>query len=78
VVGVWHAVGEVVRFAEVVRMRRQRENRRCHVRCLGIIAASVDAARTAVAVAPMAERGVWVSRLRKLEELEAWASGGVA
>jgi hypothetical protein len=59
-------------------MRRQRENRRCHARCLGIIAASVAAARVAVATAPIAERGVWLSRVRKLEELEAWASGGVA
>lgn len=59
-------------------MRRQRENRRCHSRCLGIIAASVTAARLAVATAPAAERGVWMSRVRKLEELEAWASGGIA
>ncbi len=59
-------------------MRRQRENRLRHARCLGIIAASVAAARTAVATAPMAERGVWISRVRKLEELEAWVSGGVA
>jgi hypothetical protein len=59
-------------------MRRQRESRRCHARCLGIIAASVAAARTAVATAPMAERGVWIARVRKLEELEAWVSGGVA
>jgi hypothetical protein len=72
------AVGEVVRFAEVVRMRRQRENRRRHARCVSIISASVSAARVAVATAPAAERWVWMSRLRKLEELEAWASGGVA
>jgi hypothetical protein len=72
------AVGEVVRFAEVVRMRRQRESRRCHARCLGIISASVAAARIAVATAPVAERNVWLSRVRKLEELEAWVSGGGA
>jgi hypothetical protein len=59
-------------------MRRQRENRRCHTRCLGIIAASVAAARVAATTAPARERWVWMSRLRKLEELEAWASGGVA
>jgi hypothetical protein len=71
-------VGEVVRFAEVVRFRRRRESRRRHLRCLEIISSSVAAARVAVATAPAADRGVWVSRLRKLEELEAWASGGGA
>ena len=72
------AVGEVVRFAEVIRLRRQRESRRCHARCLHILAASVAAARDEVARAPMAEREVWLVRLRKLEELEAYASGGMA
>jgi hypothetical protein len=71
-------VGELVPFAEVVRYRRRRESRRCHVRCLEIIAASVAAARVAAATSPARERAVWVSRLRKLEELETWASGGVA
>jgi hypothetical protein len=59
-------------------MRRQRESRRRHARCLAIISASVSAARVAAASAPASERWVWMSRLRKLEELEAWASGGVA
>jgi len=59
-------------------MRRRREHRRCHARCLGIISASVAAARVAVTTAPAAERWVWMTRLRKLEELEAWVSGGVA
>jgi len=59
-------------------MRRQRESRRHHARCLGIISASVTAARAAAAIAPPWERGVWLSRVRKLEELEAWASGGGA
>jgi len=45
---------------------------------LGIITASVAAARLAVATAPLPEREVWVRRVRKLEELEAWVSGGVA
>jgi len=34
--------------------------------------------RAAAAIAPPWERGVWLSRVRKLEELEAWASGGGA
>ncbi len=71
-------MGDVVRFAEVVRFRRQRESRRCHARCLEILARSVEAARRAVVTAPARERAVWVSRVRKLEELEAWASGGGA
>jgi hypothetical protein len=45
---------------------------------LGIITASVAAARVAVATAPFPEREVWLRRVRKLEELEAWANGGVA
>ena len=59
-------------------MRRQRDSRRCHARCLGLISASVAAARVALVSAPDRERGVWVSRIRKLEELEAYASVGVA
>jgi hypothetical protein len=58
-------------------MRRQRESRRRHARCLSIISASVSVARVAAATAPAADRWVWMSRLRKLEELEAWASGGI-
>jgi hypothetical protein len=59
-------------------MRRQRDSRRCHARCVGLISASVAAARVALVTAPARERAVWVSRIRKLEELEAWASAGVA
>jgi hypothetical protein len=73
-----NAVGEVIRFADVVRMRRQRESRRRHSRVLCIITASVAAARQAAAVAPVPEREVWLRRVRKLEELEAWVNGGVA
>ena len=71
-------MGEFIRFADVVRMRRRRESRRCHARVLGIITASVAAARLAVATAPLPEREVWLRRVRKLEELEAWVNGGVA
>jgi hypothetical protein len=59
-------------------MRRQRESRRCHSRVLRIITASVAAARQAAAAAPVPERAVWLRRVRKLEELEAWVNGGVA
>jgi len=38
----------------------------------------VAAARVEVATAPVAEREVWLVRLRKLEELEAYASEGMA
>jgi hypothetical protein len=69
-------VGELIRFADVVRMRRRQESRRCHARCLGILAESVAAARLAAATAPPPERGVWLRRVRKLEALEAWANGG--
>lgn len=56
-------------------MRRQRETRLCHARCCEIISASVVAARAALQVAPPNEVGVWVSRVRKLEELEVWVAG---
>lgn len=71
-------MGQVVAFAEIVRMRRQREGRRCHAQCVALIAASVDAARTALRQAPPNERWVWVARVRKLEELAAYASEGGA
>jgi hypothetical protein len=67
-------VGEVIAFEEIVRMRRQRVARALHVRCRVILAASVAAARTELALAPAAERWVRVRRLEKLEELEAYAS----
>ena len=73
-VGCRVAVGEVIAFEEIVRMRRQRVARALHVRCRMILAASVVAARAELAIAPAAERWVRVTRLRKLEELEAYAS----
>lgn len=69
-------VGEVIAFAEGVRMRREREGRAHHARCLDILAASVDAARAALVAADAAhERAVWTRRLRRLEELHDWAVG---
>ena len=66
-------VGEVVRFEEIVRMRRRRVAQALHARCRVILAASVEAARVACAQGPAAERWVRVTRLRKLEELQAYA-----
>ena len=66
-------MGEVIAFAELVRMRRQRVARAVHARCRMLIAASVDAARIELAAAPTMERPVRVARLRKLEQLEQYA-----
>jgi len=70
VVGFGLAVGQVIAFAELVRMRRQRVARAVHARCRMVIAASVVAARDELGRAPARERWVRVARLRKLEELE--------
>ena len=68
------AVGEVIAFAELVRMRRQRVARAVHARCRVLIAASIEAARIELGTAAPAERPVRVARLRKLEQLEEYAS----
>jgi hypothetical protein len=68
-------VGEVIAFAELVRMRRQRVARAVHARCRVLIAASVEAARAELILAPAPERAVRVARLRKLEQLEQYAGG---
>ena len=67
-------MGEVIAFAELVRMRRQRVARAVHARCRVLIAASVDAARTELTRAPAPERTVRVARVRKLEQLEEYVS----
>jgi len=72
-VGYAAAVGEVIAFAELVRMRRQRVARAVHARCRVLISASVVAARSELTTAPAAERWVRVARLRKLEQLEQYA-----
>ena len=66
-------MGDVIAFAEVVRVRRQRVAHALHARCRIIIAASVAAARADLAHAPTRERAVRSARLRKLEKLEAYA-----
>jgi len=67
-------VGEIIAFAEIVRMRRERVARAVHARCRALIAASVAAARVDLAAAPLEERGVWTARVRKLEDLEEYVS----
>jgi hypothetical protein len=71
-------VGQVIAFADGLRMRREREGRARHVRCLEIIATAAIAARDALETAADGERAVWARRVRKLEELHAWAAGGDA
>ena len=48
--------------------------RAVHATCRRIIADSVGAARVDLATAPLHEWGVRAARLRKLEELEAYAA----
>lgn len=73
-VGCATAVGELIAFAELVRMRRQRVARAVHARCRVVIADSVVVARIDLAGSPVRERAVRVARLRKLEQLEEYVS----
>jgi hypothetical protein len=68
-------VGEVIAFAELVRMRRQRVARAVHARCRVLIAESIASVRAELEVAPVTERPVRFARLRKLEQLGEYASG---
>jgi hypothetical protein len=68
-------VGEVIAFAELVRMRRQRVARAVHARCRVLIAAAIETARVELVDAPPDERAVRVTRLRKLEQLDEYAGG---
>jgi hypothetical protein len=67
-------VGEVIAFAEIVRRRRRRLAREQHVRCVEILRCSVEAARTDLTGAPTSERWIRAARLRKLEDLHAYAA----
>jgi hypothetical protein len=67
-------VGELIAFAEIVRMRRRRVARAVHARCRMLIAASVVAARAELAGAPAPEQPVRIARLRKLEQLHEYVS----
>jgi hypothetical protein len=72
-VGSGAAVGEVIAFAELVRMRRQRVARAVHARCRALIAASIETARVELVEAPTGERSIRLARIRKLEQLEQYA-----
>jgi hypothetical protein len=67
-------VGEVIAFAEVARARRRRAARAMHSACRRILATTVMAARAELATAPAEERVVRMARIRKLEELCAYAA----
>jgi hypothetical protein len=66
-------VAEVIAFAEVVRRRRRRVAREQHGRCLEVLRRSVEAAGVELAVAPASEWRVRSARLRKLQDLHAYA-----
>ena len=75
--GAWYqcsTVGEVIAFAEIVRRRRRRLAREQHVRCIEILHLSIEAARADLEIAPRSERWTRIARLRKLEDLHAYAS----
>jgi hypothetical protein len=67
-------VGEVIAFAEIARARRVRVARSIHAACRRILERTVHVARVELASAPPEEWAVRLARLRKLEELEAYAA----
>ena len=67
-------MGEVIGYEEVVRLRRRREAHAVVEACRRILADSVAIAQEELVVAPAREWPVRVARLRKLEELEAYAT----
>jgi hypothetical protein len=66
-------VGEVIAFAEIVRRRRRRLAREQHAACVEILWRSVETARGQLQTAPTADRWIRAARLRKLEDLHAYA-----
>jgi hypothetical protein len=67
-------VGEVIAFAEIVRRRRRRLAREQHALCVDILGRSVEVARRELVAAPASERWIRAARLRKLEDLHAYAT----
>ena len=67
-------VGEVIAFAEIVRRRRRRLAREQHALCVEILERSAEAARRELVAAPISERWIRAARLRKLEDLHAYAA----
>jgi hypothetical protein len=70
-VGCEAAVGEVIAFAELVRVRRQRVARAVHARCRVVLAESVALAREALERAPTRERAVRRGGVGQHEDLAA-------
>lgn len=67
-------MGEVIGYEEVVRLRRRRATGAAVAACRRLIAESVSIAREELIAAPARERPMRTARLRKLEELEAYAA----
>jgi hypothetical protein len=67
-------MGDLVSFAPMAERRRARDARALHAACRSIVAASVEATRAALVAAPPTERAMWGRRLRKLEDLDAYAA----
>jgi hypothetical protein len=67
-------VGEVIGYEEVVRLRRRRAAHVVAEACRRILAESVAIAREELIAAPPRERPMRTRRLRKLAELEAYAT----
>ena len=67
-------MGELIAFEELVRARRQRAARAVHARCCALLGETVTAMRDALVSAPATEQPVRFTRLRKMEELAAYAS----
>ena len=66
-------MGEVIALQAIVRRRRLRAARALHERCCVLLAEAVAVQRADLTHAPIAERTVRIARLRKLEELHAYA-----
>ena len=67
-------MGEVIAFAEIVRRRRRRLAREQHALCVEILERSVEVLRRELVSAPTSERWIRAARLRKLEDLHAYAA----
>jgi hypothetical protein len=66
-------VGEVIAFAEIVRRKQRRLAREQHAICVEILRRSVETARDDLGAAPTSERWIRTARIRKLEDLHAYA-----
>jgi hypothetical protein len=67
-------VGEVIAFAEIVRRRRRRLAREQHALCVEILERAGEAENRELVTAPVSDRWIRAARLRKLEDLHAYAT----